>query len=182
MNETPLPAITNFIPERSFHISALSKALSPAMRCGYIKVPESQISLVSAHIRANIWLSSPINYIAATLLIESGKAYELAEAQRLEATARQVVAREVISSIDSKASGYHLWLPLPDHWTPERFVMEAKNQGVIVSSGSYFEVEGGQSNHVRISLMSVSTSQRLSEGLHLMNELLNSKVSTFFPF
>ncbi|OEF28184.1 PLP-dependent aminotransferase family protein [Vibrio rumoiensis] len=181
LDERPIPAISNFIPEKAFHISALSKALSPAMRCGYIKAPESHVELLNAHIRANIWLSPPINYIAATYLIESGEAFKIAEQQRKTAFERQTIARKILPTIQCRSTGYHIWLPLPLHWTSERFVAEAKNRHVIISSGSYFDATGHESRHVRLSLMSISSEAQLEEGLRILQNLLESKITTF-PF
>lgn len=41
--------VSNFVPSKSFHISALSKAISPAMRCGFVKAPPGQIFSLNAH-------------------------------------------------------------------------------------------------------------------------------------
>jgi DNA-binding transcriptional MocR family regulator len=182
LDEQPIPAISNFIPELSFHISALSKAISPAMRCGYIKAPDSQVALINAHIRASIWLPSPINFSAATYLIEMGEAFDLADSQRHTAQERQLLAREIIPTIQCRSSGYHIWLPLPEQWKAEHFVLEAKNQNILVSSGSYFDVHGIETGHIRLSLMAVSTEERLQEGLTKLKLLLDSKVNTVFPF
>ncbi len=180
LNEAPVPAISNFVPERAFHISALSKVISPAMRCGYIKAPEEQVALLNAHIRTNIWLSSPINFLAATYLIESDEAYNMARIQRETAFERQCMAREIFPSV--KSSGYHIWLPLPSHWKSERLAMEAKNRGVLVSSGSYFDALGNESSHVRLSLMSINNDSRLKEGLQLLKLMIDSDVTTLTPF
>lgn len=182
LDEKPIPAISNFIPELSFHISALSKAISPAMRCGYIKAPDSQIALLNAHIRATIWLPSPINFSAATHMIETGEAFELANSQRSTAQERQLMAREIIPTIQCRSTGYHIWLPLPEQWKAEHLVQQAKNQNILVSSGSYFDVNGIEAGHIRLSLMSVSTEARLCEGLNKLKSLLDSKVNTLFPF
>ena len=182
LDQVPLLAVSNYAPDYAFHISGLSKAISPAMRCGYIKVPDRQVALINAHIRANIWLSSPINYIAATSLIESGEAFNIAAIQRNIALERQKIAREILTDVDSSASGYHLWIPLPKSWQQERFMMEAKNRGVIVSSGSYFDASGEGTNHIRLSVMSVSTDQRLKEGLLKLRDLMALNMNTVFPF
>ena len=182
LNQQPIAAISNFIPELAFHVSALSKALSPAMRCGYIKAPASQVALLNAHIRANIWLSSPINYLAATQLIVSGQAFVMADVQRQTAVERQALARKILPQIACDSTGYHLWLPLPAHWKPERLIIEAKNRGIIVSSGSYFDVSGNEAAHIRLSLMSISTEQRLEQGLILLKELLAEPANATFPF
>ncbi|MDF2152843.1 PLP-dependent aminotransferase family protein [Vibrio sp. CAU 1672] len=181
LDEKPIPAISNFIPEQAFHISALSKAISPAMRCGFIKVPDSQIGLINAHVRASIWLPSPINFSAATHLIESGEAFDLAQSQRITAQERQSLARQIMPSIQCRSTGYHIWLPLPNPWKAEHLVQEAKNQNLLVSSGSYFDVNGMEASHIRLSLMSVSTEERLQEGMSKLKNLLSSSVNTLFP-
>ncbi|UXI03241.1 PLP-dependent aminotransferase family protein [Photobacterium sp. TY1-4] len=188
LNPEPLPSICNWLPEQGFHISSLSKAISPALRCGYVKVPDSQVVTVNAQIRANIWLSSPFNHTVASQMIESGQAFDIADAQRATALRRQALARSVLtgSAVDlseQKHNGFQIWLPLPAHWQQERFVMEAKHRGLIVSSGSYFQADHATpGNHVRLSLMSVSTEARLQEGLSQLNDLLHSDMNTVFPF
>ncbi|PSV28566.1 MULTISPECIES: PLP-dependent aminotransferase family protein [unclassified Photobacterium] len=181
LNPDPIAAISNRIPLHSFHISGLSKALSPALRCGFLKVPESHIAVLQATIRANIWLSSPLNYIAATQLIESGEAFELAENQRETACKRQQLARDILSH-DGNETGFQIWWPLPQHWQQERFVMEAKNQGLIVSSGRYFNANGDDPKHIRLSLMAINSEQRLQQGLTLLRDLAHSEVSSVIPF
>ena len=182
LDDVTTPPIANFAPDYTFHISALSKAISPAMRCGYLKAPHSQIHALNAHIRTNIWLVSPINFIAATQLIESGEAFRLASLQRETANHRQQLVRDIFPSVDCAASGYHVWLPLPAHWHPDRFALEAKNNNIIVTSGSYFCVGDAQPTHVRLSLMSIGNQARLKEGLYKIKALMDSDTSGFFPY
>ncbi|MFC3022874.1 PLP-dependent aminotransferase family protein [Vibrio zhugei] len=182
LDEQPIAPIANFAPDYTFHISALSKAISPAMRCGYLKVPDGQIANLHAHIRANIWLSSPINFIAATHLIESGDAFRLAAEQRETAQERQKIARSILTAVTCRASGYHIWLPLPSQWQPDRFTLEAKNRGIIVTSGSYFCANGEQTPHVRLSLMAINNEARLIAGLEQLQTLLATDMTSFFPY
>ncbi|QXO15461.1 MULTISPECIES: aminotransferase-like domain-containing protein [Vibrio] len=182
LNPHPIPAISNFIPERAVHISSLSKAISPAMRCGFIKAPASLIHTLNAHIRTYTWLSSPINYVAAAHLINHGEAFRLAEQQRDTALERQAMLRDIFPQVGERFNGYHVWLPLPAHWRADRLVMAAKDRQVIVSSGSYFDVSGDDSSHIRLSLMSVSREDKLQEGLLILKQLIDSDVSSLFPF
>ncbi|MZI95965.1 aminotransferase class I/II-fold pyridoxal phosphate-dependent enzyme [Vibrio sp. CAIM 722] len=182
LHQEPISAITNFVPERGFHITSLSKAISPALRCGFIKIPESQIAHIEAHIRTNIWLSAPINYAAATVMIESGEAFSLAEQQREIASQRQTIARELLPQALTSHDGFHIWLPLPEHWNQERFVMEAKNRGVLVSSGGYFNAPNSTNHHIRLSLMSVATDEGLRQALVILADLLAQPMTTVFPF
>lgn len=182
LDKYPIPAISNFVPQKAFHISGLSKAISPALRCGYMKVPDSQIGKINAHIRANIWLSSPITYILATSLIESGEAFDIAKLQRETAIERQIIAQSFFSDLYHSASGYHIWLPLPTHWQRERFLIEANNRGIIVTSGSYFRVSGESCSFIRLSLMAINSEQRLKEGLEALKELMLSEMMTSFTY
>jgi DNA-binding transcriptional MocR family regulator len=182
LNATPIPAICNLLPEYGFHVTSLSKAISPALRCGFIKAPEEMITTLNAHIRANIWLSSPLNYAVAADLMASGQAFELADKQRQLALQRQALARRILELDNIPPQlGYHLWFALPPHWQQERFVMEAQNHNILVGSGSYFDTRQ-QSNHIRLSLMSINSERRFTKGLTQLKTLLQSDINTVFPF
>ncbi|WP_105901873.1 aminotransferase-like domain-containing protein [Vibrio gangliei] len=182
LDDEPVAPIANFAPDYTFHISSLSKAISPAMRCGYLKSPDSQVTALNASIRTNIWLASPINFIVATLLIESGDAFQIATQQRIIANERQKMVREIYPSIEFNSSGYHIWLPLPEHWQPDRFAMEAKSRGIIITSGSYFCANNKSTKYIRLSLMSIGSKERLRDGLHELQKLLHSDLNSFFPY
>ncbi len=182
LNPDAIPAICNWIPEQGIHITSLSKAISPALRCGFMKVPESCIALLKSHIRTNIWLSSPLNYAAAAYLIENGDAFKMAEEQKNIALRRQVIAQKLFPGVGSQPTSFQLWLPLSQQWTSERFVMEAKNQNIIVSSGNFFSSTERDTKSVRVSLMSVMNDQELEKGLRVLSDLIHSNISTIQPF
>ncbi|MCE0494841.1 aminotransferase-like domain-containing protein [Vibrio salinus] len=182
LNSDVIPAICNRIPDQGIHITSLSKAISPAMRCGFMKMPEALVSQLASHIRTNIWLSSPLNYAVASYLIENGCAYDMAERQRKLAVRRQAIARDLFSCISGSLAGFHIWLPLPEKWTGDHLTMEAKNRNVLISSGSYFSCDGHDPKNVRISLMSVSNEQQLEKGLSTLSDLMHSEARTFLPF
>jgi DNA-binding transcriptional MocR family regulator len=60
--------------------------------------------------------------------------------------------------------------------------MEAKNRGLIVTSGSYFSADGSSTQHIRLSLTSISRESKLIDGLKQIESLLNSNPSSFLPF
>ncbi|WP_073585821.1 aminotransferase-like domain-containing protein [Vibrio quintilis] len=181
LNEDPMPAICNWLPERGFHVTSLSKAICPALRCGFIKAPSSQVATISAHIRTDIWLASPLNFIIAEELINSGQAFELAERQRLLAGERQKIARKYLPHSTIPRQGYHLWIPLPSHWQQERFAMEAQNHRILVSSGSYFDTQQS-CNHIRLSLTAINSEQKFKQGMEKLNKLLHSDPATVFSY
>ncbi len=182
LNPQPISAITNYIPHRAFHLSSLSKAISPSLRCGFLKLPDSMVSEVNAHLRANVWLASPVGYATADQLIETRDAFRLARNQRQLAERRQALAQEILGPQVRSTRGYHVWLPLPNHWSPEAFVMEAKNLGILLQSGNHFSVSGIATNYVRLSLMSISSEARFKQGLQMLKTLLASEMHAAFPF
>lgn len=182
LNSQVIPAICNWLPEQGIHITSLSKAISPALRCGFLKAPKSCIALLKSHIRTNIWLSSPLNYAAASYLIENGEAFTMANEQKGIALRRQKMAQEWFPELKNQPSGFHIWLPLSAQWSADRFVMEAKNKNVIVSSGNYFSCTDQDTNSIRVSLMSVSNDQQLEKGLSVLSDLARADINTILPF
>lgn len=178
LNSEPIEAVSNWAAKRSFHITSLSKALSPALRCGFIKVPEAFVAEISAHIRANIWLSSPLNYMVASDMVASGMAFKLASLQKDLAKQRQAIANQILNTQSTHLTGYHIWLSLPSYWNCDRFVMQAKDQGIIVSSGSYFSAEAKESNHIRLSLMAIADDNKLKAGIEKLQQLISTNASS----
>ncbi|MDD1781012.1 PLP-dependent aminotransferase family protein [Enterovibrio sp. ZSDZ35] len=175
LNDDITPAISTLAPDRSIYITSLSKAISPAMRCGFIKAPDYLIPTLNAHIRADIWLASPLNFVAATQLIQSNAALTLAAAQKAEAEQRQHLAKEVLGTHCVNGSGFHLWLPLPRHWSSERFTAEAKRRDITVSSGVHFSSDGKGESHIRLSLMAIRSQDQLKAGLLALKSLIETK-------
>ncbi|QEM82355.1 PLP-dependent aminotransferase family protein [Halomonas binhaiensis] len=178
LNTHPTQAMTNLVPEKSFCIHSLSKAISPGLRCGYIKAPQSQIDRLSAFIRATIWLPSPLMFEVASNLIESNQAVEMAEAQRQIACRRQRVARKQFADqvFHAQDSSYHLWLQLPDGWQADSFTLTAKERGLLVSSGNYFYTGSDETSSIRLSLMAITDDAALETGLTALSSLLNAKI------
>lgn len=178
LNGAPIAAITNFIPHRSFHLSSLSKAISPSLRCGFLKLPDSMVNELNAHLRANVWLASSVGYATADQLIETRDAFRLAKHQRQLAARRQRLAKEILGAQISSAGGYHIWLALTQQWSADAFVREAENMGILLQSGNHFAVAGEAEHYVRLSLMSISSESRLIQGLKILKTLLVSNQQT----
>ena len=176
LNPQPIAAITNFAPQYSFHITSLSKAVSPGMRCAFIKTPATECDRLGAFIRATIWLPSPIPFAAAALLIHSGEAFRIAEEQRQIALHRQQLAREQLAgfTLYSQPDSYHLWLELPAYWQADAFTLAAKNRGILVSSASYFKADPltVTPDAIRLSLMAIENEPALVSTLNQLAELL----------
>lgn len=184
LNSEPIPAICNSIAQQSFHITSLSKAISPALRCAYIKAPKSEVRKIGAYIRSSIWLASPFNFSVASQLINSGAAFEMVRSQKALAIKRQKFVRQAFNALDysSQESSYHIWLTLSDNWRQEQFVMEANHLKLLVSSGGYFTQQLNTTNHIRLSLMAINDESRFQEGIIALANLIQDGPGEHFPF
>lgn len=176
LNTTTLPAISNFAPEKTFHISSLSKAVSPGIRCGFLNSPLSQSKKIAAFLRAMVWLPSPLLFETASHLIESGLAFNLAEEQQNIAKSRQAIAQNILKKyhFNGQLNSYHIWLTLPEQWNADSFCLAAKNQGLLVSSSTYFSADGKPLDKIRLSLMAIDSESRFTLALKNLANLLDT--------
>ncbi|WP_299496955.1 PLP-dependent aminotransferase family protein [uncultured Shewanella sp.] len=178
LNDSMLPAITNFIPQQSFHISGLSKAISPALRCAFLKAPRDEIRKLTARIRASIWLASPLTFHLAQGLIDSGEAFTLVETQKDIARKRQAFTRHALSFLrySSHETSYHIWVALPTHWRSDTLLMETKHRKILLSSGRFFTQDNPSlpsgTEYIRLSLMAINDETHFQQGILQLAALL----------
>lgn len=177
LDAEPLPAVANFAPSRSFHISSLSKAISPGIRCGFLSVPRAQMASFCDVLRALHWMPAALPFAAATELIRSGAAFELAETQRAIAQRRQVLLAQALHGLEfsSGASSYSCWLTLPQAWRADSFTRAATARGMSVSAGDFFAVEAQGSRQVRLSVMGIADDASYARALAYLRALLDSE-------
>ena len=175
--ERPLP-LACFAPERTIYITSVSKSLAPGLRVGYLHAPAGTAQALRSAVRLSSWMPPPLMAEIASRWIEDGTADRLNAFQRNEIASRQAMARALIPSRHLRADpyGFHAWLPLPSHWHPDVFRMEAQNRGVKVLVGGTFAVDPSDSpNAVRLCLSHESTRARVQAGLTAIAELLQSR-------
>ena len=82
------PAIVTLAPERTYHISALSKALAPGLRVGYLTCPPGQAMVMAEAVRTTAWMPAPLPLLVASRWLEDGTANAILKAQLAELRAR----------------------------------------------------------------------------------------------
>lgn len=183
LNQQVLTPITDLVPSLGFYISSLSKAISPGMRCGYLKVPCSQRLKVIDYIRATLWLASPFMFELASDAINSGAAFNWAQLQKRKAQQRQeLVSQYLHQPMQRQVASYSCWLQLPRYWSATDFTAAAQAKGVIVSDASYFNTFTSEhsnsarnadiTNAVRLSVMAVIQDADFVNGLRILEELV----------
>ncbi|WP_085595071.1 MULTISPECIES: PLP-dependent aminotransferase family protein [unclassified Pseudomonas] len=169
--------LSAYAPERSVYLTSLSKAIMPALRVGYLYSPPKLLSRLSAMVRSSVWMPSPLTAQLASNVLVEGLDRKLVETQRSEAAARQAIAREVFAGFEFRTQphSYHLWLTLPQPWTADEFATLARANGVLVMSGTQFQVERDAScRQVRVVLMSPTTRDELRFALTQLASLIDT--------
>lgn len=135
------PPLAALAPERVWHISTLSKCLTPGLRVAYLVVPPgSDLPLVRTHLRATAQMAPPLSVAVATGWIEDGTAHDILTAIRREAMERQKIAQRLLplGSMTAHPQGHHVWLTLPPSWTDRNFAQAARRAGATVIPGYAF--------------------------------------------
>lgn len=138
-DEEPLAALA---PDRVILVDSLSKRMAPGLSLGFVAAPPALFDRLARTIRNGAWTASGLPLAMALHLIQDGLAGRLGAAKRIDAVARNALARRVLGNLDVQGDvrAYHLWLGLPHSWTPERFAMATARNGVAVSPASAFAV------------------------------------------
>jgi DNA-binding transcriptional MocR family regulator len=127
-----------------------------------------------ASVRSGGWTASGFAFAAAERLMGDGTAAELARLKRVDAHARQKLARERLAGyeLQSHSGCYHLWLTLPAHWRSQSFVAAAARRDVALTPSTTFAVNSGHApNAVRLALAAPAMDQ-LDAGLGVLASML----------
>jgi len=125
-----------------FFATGLSKAVSPALRTGFL-VASPTLADEATRLMAAMSLHAPLFMTeVARRFIVDGTVATFEKIVREEAMARQTIARERLSGLDlhSHPAGFHIWVTLPEPWRPGDFARECERQGVIVTPAEAFAI------------------------------------------
>jgi DNA-binding transcriptional MocR family regulator len=142
---------------RVIYVSSFTKLLGPGLRIGYIA---AQGSLIAPIIKAKV-----LNLLSGSALCEgvvrevlaSGKYRRLIVHLRDRVTKARAVSavqlRQVGLSIESSSSeGMFLWARIPAGMDPDRLVVAAQAQGILLAKGSLFSPTGQYADYLRLNV------------------------------
>ncbi|HYE49508.1 MAG TPA: PLP-dependent aminotransferase family protein [Azospirillaceae bacterium] len=109
------PPLSALMPERCFHVSSLSKSLSPGLRFGALVAPPAWHRAALDGMRATSLMVSPLSCQIVEQWLADGTAQSVAAAIRAEARARTAAVRAAFGGRVrvGEGGGFHAWLPLP---------------------------------------------------------------------
>ena len=164
-------------PERTWHVTSLSKTISAGMRFGIVIAPEGMGEagrLTAQH--SFFGLPRPVTDIV-TRLFTSG------EAMRLRHDAHEVMGNR-LDMVVQALSGHDIawqpglsfvWLRLPQGWRASTFARVAEAEGVLVRSADEYVLSDGHApNAVRIALSGGVPQDRLMRAIDRLRALLQT--------
>lgn len=170
-----IPSLRSAAPERTWHVTSLSKSIAAGLRFGAIVCAAGRGDAARLAAQHNFFgLARPVTDIVAHL-------FENGEAQRLRDAAQGVMARRLEMALN--ALGGHeiawqrglsfIWLRLPSGWRASTFLREAEAAGVLIrSADEYALVDSHTPNSVRIALTGCAPEDRFAAALETLSRLL----------
>lgn len=172
--QRPQP-LSMFAPERSYHLTSLSKLVAPGLRCGYMLAPDADaLEAILRSVRAFSYSPSCFGPLIGTQWIEDGNAREIADAARRTVAERVGIARRILGkAMEGPHSPFapHVWLPMSD-LDAERVAGRALRQGVAVTPPSVPVVDGGAISGLRLCVGAPGDSDALERGLNIVRRAL----------
>ncbi len=162
------PPLAVLAPERTFHVSGVSKSLAPGLRAGYLVAPPGDhLERVLRAVRALAYAPPAFGGLIATQWIEDGAADAIVAEVVTEMTGRMAMAREILgAAMEAPASPScpHVWLPMSE-LEAERLAGRALRGGVEVTPPDAPVVAAGLDTGVRLCLGAAADRDELERGL-----------------
>lgn len=169
-----LSTLHSLAPERTLHISALSKILAPGLRIGMLTAPPPLMPALISTAQTFNWMPAPYMVELALRLLESPACSTIVK-QRKDATAARVAQlREAFQGLSlwSDPACTHAWCLLPYPWQANDYAMAAEQGGVFVTPARYFDSSDHQSPQaIRIALGTCQEAALLARGLAQLSQL-----------
>lgn len=170
------PTIYALAPERTWHITSISKTLAAGLRVGFVATPPGKADQLIRHQTVASGRAVGLAAEVARHWIESDAADRILAAIILENAARRDIALEIFRerTISCRKAAPFLWLKLPAHWQPADFTRAAQDRGIRITPGSAFSFQpSGNAQGVRICFGGTVTRDRLAQALRTLNSLLD---------
>jgi len=159
--------LATLIPERTYYVNSVSKALSPGLRCGFLVAPKDRFDRVAAAMRAVCYSTCTLGPLVAAQWIKDGTADDILHEVTAEAANRAALALRVLGDAVERPSfptSLHVWMPLSE-LDAERTAGRALRRGVALTPPAALIVAGEHVCGLRLCLSAPRDMASLERGL-----------------
>jgi 2-aminoadipate transaminase len=180
------PPLLAFDSEWVFYVGTFSKILAPALRTGWLVVPESLINLLATVKEAADINTAPLNQRAISAYLDTGLLDEHLSMLRREYRTRRDAMLQSLESLmpddtrwQQPASGLFVWVELPAEVDSGALLAQAiAEEQLVFVPGYTFNITEGPclKNSVRLNFSNQSV-DRIADGIARLARVLNRKRS-----
>lgn len=170
------PTLFSMAPERTYHLTSVSKTLAPGLRVGFMVGPEGREDALVRQQTVTGGRSVGLAAEVARHWIESDAASRILAAIIAENATRRTIARDAFRKRDFLCApgAPFLWLKLPDQWQPGDFARAALDRGVKVTPGTAFAIDRRSDDRaVRVCFSGAASREELARALRILDGLLD---------
>ncbi len=175
--DAPTP-IAKLVPERTFHVSGMSKSVVAGVRAGWAACP---MHYRNRMIIANKSVTGGKSFLLAELaarMVNSGVAAEIANKVRMISVRRERIVAEIFgdSTYRSHPCASYFWLRLEEPWLSGKFKAAAREENILIDEADHFRVmrEDRSPHRVRIAVGCLPGEDILRQNLTLLHDIMHS--------
>jgi DNA-binding transcriptional MocR family regulator len=155
--ENAPPTLASLAPERTIHVTSLSKSVATGLRVGFVCAPRDWIPKLERVIRATTWNTPATMTAIACNWINDGTVARLEDEKRQDATLRQILAAEALGKLKtmSHPASYFIWVPLTQEIRADAVAMALMRERISVSTALPFATSTHVPHAIRLAIGSV---------------------------
>jgi DNA-binding transcriptional MocR family regulator len=168
--------IATWAPERTFHITTLSKWVMFGLRVGFIAAPERAVERLRSGVRSTMWQAPLLMTEVVTRWISDGTAERIGQSKLKELEERHRMVCDVFGSrfhVRTHPHALHLWVQLPDPQRSDECVVQARQRGVLIAGAEAFAVGREVPHAVRVSIAQIPHREEVRRGLEIVAAVID---------
>lgn len=177
MGESRAPSYRALAPELAWHVTSISKILTPALRIGFAVAPDGRAADLRRAVEYGYFgLAQPLAELVRILLTDP-RLPDLLANVRAEMERYVRVAVNALGGFDLNWDPHvpFLWLRLPSGWRAAAFTRAAEANGVQIRSADEFALRDGRAPHaVRIAINAHVPLKQFEDAMLRLRALLDN--------
>lgn len=180
VTEASGPSLRALAPERTWHVTSLSKTISAGLRFGAIVCPTGLGDAARLAVQHSCFGLPRLVSDVAYALFRSGEAARLRVAVNAVFLRRQELALNILGRHEvrwQKGLSF-MWLPMPRGWRASTFARVSESVGVLVRSADEYALTDGRApNAVRIAFAGAIPEAEFLQAMTVLARLLDNPPS-----